>query len=46
MEGVVEADHVPPAPVVARDLDGVLYGLGAGVDEPITWIPVIALFDD
>ena len=33
MEGVVEGDHARPAPVVARDLDGVLHGLGAGPDE-------------
>jgi hypothetical protein len=33
MEVVVEADHARPAPVVARDLDGVFHGTDTGVDE-------------
>jgi len=33
VEGALEADHGRPAGVAARELDGVLDGLGAGVEE-------------
>jgi len=48
VEGVFEADHGGAAGVAAGDLDGVLDGFGAGVDEErllgeVAWSQLVEL---